>query len=162
MAGFTKGAVYSNFKSKDDLFLALLEGRYESGYASLREFLADTETPHVAADFIGRVTDELDDSSGEFWGPLYLEFLVYAMRNPEARERLAELERRDVESVAAIIQAERARHGLGDVHSAEDAARFVIALMRGMFTMRLIEGDAVDDRLVASVLDYLDRALTSG
>src|SRR5947209_18755322 len=84
-AGFTKGAVYSNFKSKDDLFLALLEDRYESGSASLREFLAATETPHVAADFIGRITAELDDTSSQFWGPLYLELLLYAMRNPSAR-----------------------------------------------------------------------------
>src|SRR6266536_6336353 len=43
-AGFTKGAVYSNFKSKDDLFLAVLEQRFERGHAAIREAL-DAERP---------------------------------------------------------------------------------------------------------------------
>jgi hypothetical protein len=32
--------------------------------------------------------------------------------------------------------------------------------MRGLFTMRLIETTAVDEALVAAVLDFLERALT--
>ena len=38
-AGFTKGAVYSNFKSKDDLFLALLDDRSERQFAVMIEVL---------------------------------------------------------------------------------------------------------------------------
>src|SRR6266513_667235 len=38
-AGFTKGAVYSNFKSKDDLFLAVLDERFERGRAAIRGVL---------------------------------------------------------------------------------------------------------------------------
>src|SRR4029079_9282818 len=38
-AGFTKGAVYSNFKSKDDLFLALLEDRTERQLAVVSDVL---------------------------------------------------------------------------------------------------------------------------
>src|SRR5215469_1395854 len=60
VAGFTKGAVYSNFKSKDDLFLALLESRYESGMTSLRAYLDAAAEPHQAADFLDRITAELD------------------------------------------------------------------------------------------------------
>lgn len=161
VAGFTKGAVYSNFKSKDDLFLALLESRYESGRAGLRAHLETIGWPHRASDFLGRLVDELDGATTEHWGPLYEEFLVYAMRNPAARARLAELDRADVESLAALIAAERERHGIHDGHPPEHAARFVVALMRGLFTMRLVEAGAVDTALVASVLDFLDRALTT-
>src|SRR5436190_10521639 len=39
MAGFTKGAVYSNFKSKDDLFLALLDERIDRQFAVTSEVL---------------------------------------------------------------------------------------------------------------------------
>src|SRR6476646_7446205 len=38
-AGFTKGAVYSNFTSKDDLFLALLDDRMERQFAVATEVL---------------------------------------------------------------------------------------------------------------------------
>ena len=40
-AGFTKGAVYSNFKSKDDLFLALFDDRIERQFAVTIEVLED-------------------------------------------------------------------------------------------------------------------------
>src|SRR4051812_23720979 len=36
-AGFSKGAVYANFASKDELFIALLEDHYESWLSRLRE-----------------------------------------------------------------------------------------------------------------------------
>ena len=160
VAGFTKGAVYSNFKNKDDLFIALLESRYQSGMASLRAHLETAETPHQASDFLGRIADELDEAWAESWGALYQEFLVYAMRNPDARRKLAELERADVDALAAVIAAERDKHGIKDAHSVEHAARFVAASMRGLITMRLIDSTAVDETLVVAVLDFLERALT--
>ena len=160
VAGFTKGAVYSNFKSKDDLFLALLESRYASGMASLRNRLETSGDPHHAADFLGHLTADLEDSAAGDWGRLYLEFVVYALRNPEARDRLAELERADVDELAALLATERERHGISDVHPVDHAARFVVALMRGLWTMRLVEPEVVDDEVVVAVLDFLERALT--
>ena len=44
-AGFTKGAVYSNFKSKDDLFLALLDDRIDRQAAITAEVLSDSRPP---------------------------------------------------------------------------------------------------------------------
>jgi AcrR family transcriptional regulator len=160
VAGFTKGAVYSNFKSKDDLFLALLESRYQSARSSLRAFLDAADGPHEAADFLERIATGLRGPEGDPWGDLYQEFLVYAMRNPEARRKLAQLERADLEALAVLIQVEREKHGIEDTHSVEHAARFVVALMRGLSTMSLIEATAVDDALISSMLDYIQRALT--
>ena len=160
VAGFTKGAVYSNFKSKDDLFLALLESRYQSARTNLRSFLDAAEGPHQAADFLEQIATDFRDPAGDPWGDLYQEFLVYAMRNPEARRKLAELEQADIEALATLIQAEREKHGIRDTHSVEHAARFVVALMRGLFTMNLVETTAVDDALISSMLDYIQRALT--
>ena len=51
-AGFSKGAVYSNFKNKEDLFLALLESSYLRELASLRATLDASEVPAEA-----RLTD---------------------------------------------------------------------------------------------------------
>src|SRR5258708_25576947 len=82
------------------------------------------------------------------------------MRNREASIKVGELERADTESVAEILAAERKKHGIKDPHAVEHTARFVIAVMRGLFTMRLIETTAVDEALVAAVLDFLEPALT--
>src|SRR5580693_3466877 len=61
-AGFTKGAVYSNFKNKDDLFLALIEAAYSREMAALRETLEGSEVPagERLGDFVRIVRDELD------------------------------------------------------------------------------------------------------
>src|SRR5918996_3044348 len=49
-AGFSKGAVYSNFKSKDDLFLALLDDRIDRQFAVVSEVL-ETSSHHKAEQF---------------------------------------------------------------------------------------------------------------
>src|SRR6202161_4537061 len=47
-AGFSKGAVYSNFRNKEDLFLALLEASYSTEMQSLRATLQASEVPPEA------------------------------------------------------------------------------------------------------------------
>jgi AcrR family transcriptional regulator len=162
-AGFTKGAVYSNFKSKEDLFLALLESRFASELEDLKAVLAawDVGPGNGLSDFVSLIVDSPKDPTRVTWGTLYEEFHLYARRNPEARARLAELERRDVASVAEILRTERARLNLDPSTSPEDAARITLALTRGVAMMQTIDPDAVDQRFLESMLEFLARALTS-
>lgn len=111
-AGFTKGAVYSNFKNKEDLFLALLETYWARESDALRETLDSSDIPPEwrLSDFVALIRDQLTQVPGN-WPALYLEFCVYTLRNPAARTRLAQLNDAIVESVAEIIETERARRG---------------------------------------------------
>src|SRR5262245_46444228 len=43
-AGYSKGAVYSNFASKDELFLAVLDAHFEQRARALADVLLDAET----------------------------------------------------------------------------------------------------------------------
>ena len=81
-AGFTKGAVYSNFKNKDDLFLALLEDAYTRELTALKETIAHSDIPPEAriGDFVALVGREFDRVPN--MGALYLEFHLYALRDP--------------------------------------------------------------------------------
>jgi AcrR family transcriptional regulator len=163
-AGFTKGAVYSNFKSKDDLFLALLESRYQSEMSALRATAEAAEGPPEAHlyDFVEFVRNRPVDRSGQVWSALYQEFVVYALRHPTARQKLAELEEEELSSVAALIEAERQRHGIEVDLTVEHAARIVTALMRGVSTMQLIEDDPMDETFLRSLLDFIARGLNPG
>ena len=60
VAGFTKGAVYSNFKNKEDLFLALFKANYDREMEALRATLDDSEVPPEAriSDFVALIRDE--------------------------------------------------------------------------------------------------------
>jgi AcrR family transcriptional regulator len=162
-AGFTKGAVYSNFKSKEDLFLALLESRFASELEDLKAVLAQSEVgaDDRLSDFVTLIVEQPNDPARVTWGTLYEEFHLYARRNPEARARLAELDRRDVASVAEILRTERGRLNLDPATSPEDAARITLALTRGVAMMQTTDPDAIDQRFLESMLEFLARALTS-
>jgi AcrR family transcriptional regulator len=162
-AGFSKGAVYSNFKNKDDLFLALLEATYSREMESLRATLeasdvpADTRLGDFLPLILGGVTQPL---MPENWSVLYMEFALFAMRNPVARRKLAELDEANISAVAGLIAKQRTRDSLADLESAERVARIVEALFRGIWFMKALDPDSVDEALVESALSFVARALT--
>jgi AcrR family transcriptional regulator len=163
-AGFTKGAVYSNFKNKEDLFLALIESLYSREMSALRETLEGSEVPATArlGDFVTLIRGEIDQVP-ENWGALYLEFSLYAMRNAAAQERLNELEEADIRGVAEIIEGNRSRtEGGGDVELREAAmaqARIITALFRGLSLMRSLNPDAVGPELLEEAIAFVARGL---
>jgi AcrR family transcriptional regulator len=160
VAGFTKGAVYSNFKNKDDLFLALLESRSALELDALRATVADSESTggDDLSRFVALIRNQLA-SAGHIWGPLYQEFSVYAMRNDEARAKLAQSEQADIDAIAELISAERKRHGFENTEPVEHIARIVVALTRGLFGMQLINPGVIDDALLETTLAFIARAL---
>jgi AcrR family transcriptional regulator len=161
-AGFTKGAVYSNFKSKDDLFLALLEYRTEQEMANLRAIIDASEVPPEArlSDFaaLGRT----DPTAAEDWTVLYAEFRLYALRNPPARERLAELDRAAARSIAEMIEEGRRRQGLVVAEPAEEMARIVLAMFHGVSQMRALDPDVADEEFFERAVAFATRALLAG
>jgi AcrR family transcriptional regulator len=87
-AGYTKGAFYSNFKSKEELFLVMLDEKFGRELERIDELLAGTGEPG----------DEARDAAGDFvryihsdpeWPRLYFEFVAYAARNEDFRQELA-------------------------------------------------------------------------
>jgi AcrR family transcriptional regulator len=160
-AGFTKGAVYSNFRNKEDLFLAVLAWRYDQEMAALRETLESTEAPPSSerlADFVELVRRQ-SSGSGDDWGVLYAEFQLYALRNPVARAKLVELDRSEIAEVARVIEDERRRWDFHPVESAADTARIVVAFMRGVGMMRALDPALEDDEFLETVMVFLARGL---
>lgn len=159
VAGFSKGAVYSNFKNKEDLFLALLESMYAREMDALQETLHTSPgPPELRLEDFARFVRDQPTLAGPTYS-LYEEFHVYALRNPAARKKLIEFDNRDVASVAKIIEAERERWGEEPFESAEDAARIIIALMRGVSTMRTLHRDELDDSFLEAVMRFIARAM---
>ena len=86
LAGRTKGAIYAQFKSKEDLFIALFVERMSNYANRMYDLLpgsADTETnlKIFREFFLGTV----EDTS---WNLLFLEFKLFAIRHPESMARL--------------------------------------------------------------------------
>jgi AcrR family transcriptional regulator len=87
-AGYTKGAVYSNFASKTELFIALIERRIEVQTAEHARRFEGQDLPGLARTLEAE-PDEDPDSERQ-WLLLAVEFWLHAMRDERARVLMAE------------------------------------------------------------------------
>jgi AcrR family transcriptional regulator len=157
-AGFTKGAVYSNFKNKEDLFLALLEDAYAREMTALRATIESSDIPPEAriGDFVSLIGGEFDRVPN--MGALYLEFHLYALRNPAARARMNELEQEDIRAIAEILEVEREQRGIEVEEPAERTARIIVALFRGISMMRTANPEVAGTELLEAAIAFVTRA----
>ena len=93
-AGYTRGAFYANFESKEDLFFALLEKEISARIAALEEAMNKVREPEAKLQtmrefFLSKTLDRR-------WCMLALEFKLFAVRHPEVKKRLAAMHRRFV------------------------------------------------------------------
>jgi len=160
-AGFTKGAVYSNFKSKDDLFLALLEHHLEENLA-----VADAAREADAArddDEIANIRDVMTYPQwwDRTWALLYLEFVLYATRNPAAQARLAANLRRGHDEAARMIAGELERLGVNSKLPLDELATISLAIFEGLATMNAVEPSLVTPQTIDATLTFLTTAMAA-
>jgi AcrR family transcriptional regulator len=86
-AGYTKGAFYANFKSKEELFLVMLDEKFSHELERIDRALAGTAEPDQEAR--AAAADYIHFASDDEWPRLYFEFAAHAARNEEFRQELA-------------------------------------------------------------------------
>src|SRR5207249_8454527 len=86
-AGFTKGAFYANFKSKEELFLAMLDERFAQRIEDIEAVIAGEGS---TAEKARRAGDQFARNfrADPEWERLFFEFSAYAARDEEFREEL--------------------------------------------------------------------------
>jgi AcrR family transcriptional regulator len=101
-AGYTRGAFYANFDSKEDLFFALLEGEISSRINTVEQLTRSVHDPEAKL----RAFREffLTICQDRRWSLLALEFKLFAVRHPEVKARLAAMNRRLVKPRIGILR----------------------------------------------------------
>ncbi|WP_019179647.1 TetR/AcrR family transcriptional regulator [Microbacterium yannicii] len=107
-AGFTRGAFYSNFETKDELFLELAGAVARERVAAVRSRVADLERDgafdDAHADAFQIIQQVLDLSSDDRLGVLLMsEIRIHAMRSPELAAAYLAQDDEMCRSVAQII-----------------------------------------------------------
>ncbi len=92
--GLSTGAVYSNFKSKEDLFLTLYEERLARRARDLREAAQPAGSAEAALPSAAAEVTRMFRADPE-WLLLYFEFALLAARDPKFARRFRDLRRRD-------------------------------------------------------------------
>src|SRR3954451_10597836 len=158
-AGYSVGAVYSNFGSKEQLFVELLSGRASGRVAEAARILAGEgatgQSPLLA---LGRMLTAVADKDVDF-APLQAEFWLYAIRNPAVMETLAARMREPREALAGAVPATLERRGSAADVSPEAVATIVSALFEGLVQQRRIDPDSVPDELFGQALKWLFRGI---
>jgi AcrR family transcriptional regulator len=160
-AGFTKGAVYAHFGSKENLLLALME-EHLAGQVAEQIDLFDRERITWERPLAGsaRWMERLEQDPDPF--RLFVELWIYAQRDERLRRRLAEGLGTLRGTFARFAAASAADAGLEPPpHATEQFANVMVALGVGLPMLKLIDPEAVPASLLGAVLSVLIRATES-
>ncbi|MFE5730490.1 TetR/AcrR family transcriptional regulator [Streptomyces sp. NPDC056528] len=139
-AGYTTGAFYSNYASKDELFLALFTRHSEAVLKQLGEAVDQAlASGDPLATFIELAS--VVDEETQTWFLISTEFTLYAIRNPEVAEVLARHDAAIRSGIAELITPLLATASPSGVAAADldMLLRFVVAVREGGLAQSLVE-----------------------
>jgi AcrR family transcriptional regulator len=153
-AGYSTGALYSNFDGKEDLFLALMEQEIDAHAEEIaaavrsRASVAERATGG-ARQWMSTIERERDVLL------LFMEFWAYGVRDPEVRPKVA-ARFAQMRAVLTGLIAEAVREFDLELElPAEQLAIAIDALADGITRQKLADPDAVPDELMGRVLALL-------
>ncbi|PLZ00950.1 hypothetical protein CY652_18025 [Burkholderia sp. WAC0059] len=130
-AGFTKGAFYSNFKTKEDLFLVLLQRlkqRQREALQALESFPVDDFDSVL--DIVASIVEQ---HAGDASAPLLVaEAQLQARRDPVFAAAIKEEFEYQVGVIAGWVKVVCKRAKVQSVISPEEMARMIMALSQGL------------------------------
>ncbi|SOX55248.1 TetR/AcrR family transcriptional regulator [Mycobacterium ahvazicum] len=151
-AGFTKGAVYSNFESKDELFLALLDREFELRGEQIATVLDSSGGDNVlaASELSRSVLDSVRDHSDYY--VLLVEYWLRAQRDPQLRERLIERRRAAADQALQIVKS---ADTVPSDRRLADLAQLVITLNLGVAMEEVLRPGSINPDLLTQLMAAL-------
>jgi len=148
-AGFTRGAFYSNFESKDELFLALVTRLSDAKLDAVasRVHRLSGQGPVDISDLVGQLGAPL----GEGMDPhLLTEIRVQALRDPRMADAFLTLQQRMIDRIEGFLAHISVTYGLTLRLPFPEAARLLLDVSNETCTTAMLQGrrgDAVTDAL---------------
>ena len=151
-AGFSQGAFYSNFASKEDLLLAVLQRHIHQEVEIMRHLVSTTRRDDLdgALDSLARRLAEL--AHDPHWSLLSVELQLHARRNPEFAQRSDQVKRASLHEFTTVLEELIAHHALTPALPAPDLARGLYALWSGLVLQGTIKETASRDQIFPAFL----------
>ena len=157
-AGFSRGAFYSNFKSKDELIIAMLEDHVAQSIRRNMDILAQHDN---LDDFIAALKT-MDRSRQDPLGRsplLHMEMILFVARAEKRRPELAKRLRARRKLVADIIETTAKNSGRTTILNPAWAGALVLALEDGFRLHRLIDPETTSPDSFFRAIGDLQRAM---
>ncbi|MDR9795655.1 TetR/AcrR family transcriptional regulator [Aeribacillus pallidus] len=156
-AGFSKGAVYAHFRSKEELFLAILEQQMQLHVDNILQVI---DGQHSLSHFI-ETMDEYFLSvrqKNRTWSMLNMEFLLYAMREESVRRKWSDMITEAVQQISKAIEKLKSKENNDSALSADEIAWTILSLENGLTIFYYISEDRVPLHLYGKALQNLLRS----
>jgi AcrR family transcriptional regulator len=156
-AGYTRGAFYSNFDSKDELFVELLQDRVYQRYAQMaQEAQEQPGTPRERLRWgIERMREMYEEDQGDWLFRLWLECLTQAARDDEFRKLAATFWSGNRALMAEQTKEVFKESGGTPPLPPEQIGTAMIALDVGLFVQHMVDPEAVSLDLYVPLYDLL-------
>ena len=159
-AGFTKGAVYSHFASKADVFLSLLEERV-AGRSAANLAAARNVVDRKSAEVFLRKASKISREDPE-WRLALVEFRVVAARDPELNARYARTHEQAIAGISETFGAMYDALGMKPPLALDAIASTILSLEAGGLLEEVVNGSPVSAAhavaIAARVLDLPEDA----
>jgi AcrR family transcriptional regulator len=158
-AGYTKGAFYANFTSKEQLFLVMLDAKFSDFLTRLEAALREPGDPldvsrRASEVFLEYVRDD------PRWPRLYQEFAVHAARNEPFRAEFAVHQRALRAQLADVFARWTDAQGIEPALPHIDVATMTYFIADGFLLDRIIDPE-IDDELYVTVREVFLRGLAA-
>lgn len=146
-AGYTKGAVYSSFEGKPDLFAAACASQFEKVTMEAMAGMADAlDDPSMSRDtLVERMADALTDivlTTSGAWASLLHEFQAAGLREPTVGAAYRDLTTRRRDFLADLIRRHRALESVPAAQVTHSAA-MLLMLMHALTVERRLAPDTL-------------------
>ena len=164
-AGFTRGAFYSNFESKDELLLAVVQRKREAILKAATDAIDSIPDEPIEpqtldeiikqALLIFQATHPIDEQ----WLLARSEILLHALRNPSVRQAVRLVDSSLDELLIEAIQAVVDRHGVVMTVPPGQLVILLTAYQEALATSAMLTGENSFEPLIAERSAQLIRAL---
>jgi AcrR family transcriptional regulator len=152
-AGFTRGAFYSNFASKDELIIAMLEDHVALSIRRCLELLADHKDPADFIDAFRNMSRSRQDPLGR--SPLlHMEMILFVARAEKRRPELAKRLRARRKLISDIVETTAKNSGRSGSLNPIWTGAILLALEDGFRLHRLIDPETTPaDSFLRAIAD---------
>ncbi|MBU5267528.1 TetR/AcrR family transcriptional regulator [Virgibacillus proomii] len=156
-AGYSKGAIYSNFGSKDDLFLSVFKENQKEDLQNLKTI---AEKYNSLDEFINMIEQnhQYERKENQDWSILKLEFLLYAMRDASVREKLAPILQESRSQMINILKGFYQPNDQKHLVSIDKLAFLLLSLDIGIGIQSYVDEESIPENVFAEGLKLLLKA----